>query len=652
MRHSFDVALAESHRSSRFVDDSELALNIVRIGERGWRNDWIETPPTARRLVVVDDGARIREISWALRTMGDTKVGIGFLVETGNSDRALKVVGRVGWSHRRSRRRNLAYFESPADQVTEQALRLALHDLGDGEPTRGGSPRVVFAGARSKLWLGDWEPTWSVDGSPVRTIVELTDGHLDLLLVDADDHPAPMALSDLVDDARTLGAKVAAVTEASRDVVQGVEFDLVLATNPDTIDEGAVGPGVDVRIVNPEGFTRDTSLECAAVVTRLEPMALARGWDATDTEVAPPTIIPAHRLMAVRSGDSATDPAELVKALRPFRAVVDHPLFHRTIHDRARLICWLACGGVPLVVHEIGEGLTSLLGGELSTVLGEFSLRASQDEDRREFFSVELRRSALRTASTSARFREIGRSLGLALSPMPTVSVVMATRRPEYLDRALGLMNRQSYPDLELVIALHGSAFDNEVEKRVRMAAERDVTVLRVGDDRNLGETLNLAMSQAGGQVLSKWDDDDWYSPEHIWDVVLALEYSGADIVGKAAEFVYLADLDITIRRFPQGADSPSKTIGGGTLTADRDVLRSVGGFPNWPHHVDQGLLGAIVDQGGVSFRTHGFGYLLNRHGDHTWDVETDYFLDASFRQWRGLDLTAPGIDAGSAVMS
>jgi hypothetical protein len=38
-------------------------------------------------------------------------------------------------------------------------------------------------------------------------------------------------------------------------------------------------------------------------------------------------------------------------------------------------------------------------------------------------------------------------------------------------------------------------------------------------------------------------------------------------------------------------------------------------------------------------------GYLLNRHGDHTWDVPTDYFLTASFGQWRGLELGAAGIE-------
>ena len=35
---------------------------------------------------------------------------------------------------------------------------------------------------------------------------------------------------------------------------------------------------------------------------------------------------------------------------------------------------------------------------------------------------------------------------------------------------------------------------------------------------------------------------------------------------------------------------------------------------------------------------THGFGYILNRHGrGHTWNTYVDYFLIQSQREWRGL---------------
>ena len=59
-------------------------------------------------------------------------------------------------------------------------------------------------------------------------------------------------------------------------------------------------------------------------------------------------------------------------------------------------------------------------------------------------------------------------------------------------------------------------------------------------------------------------DDDDYYSIEHLWDLVLALEYSGADLVGKAAEFVYLEEIDVTLRQISQDVDT--RMAGGGMM--------------------------------------------------------------------------------------
>jgi hypothetical protein len=40
----------------------------------------------------------------------------------------------------------------------------------------------------------------------------------------------------------------------------------------------------------------------------------------------------------------------------------------------------------------------------------------------------------------------------------------------------------------------------------------------------------------------------DWYGTEHVSDLVMAVAYTGADLVGKGSEFVYLEDPDF--RRF------------------------------------------------------------------------------------------------------
>ena len=74
--------------------------------------------------------------------------------------------------------------------------------------------------------------------------------------------------------------------------------------------------------------------------------------------------------------------------------------------------------------------------------------------------------------------------------------------------------------------------------------------MIRVDGELTLGDALNAGVETANGELVTKMDDDDYYSIEHLWDLVLALEYSGADLVGKGAEFVYLQWIDLTMRRF------------------------------------------------------------------------------------------------------
>ena len=97
--------------------------------------------------------------------------------------------------------------------------------------------------------------------------------------------------------------------------------------------------------------------------------------------------------------------------------------------------------------------------------------------------------------------------------------------------------------------ALHGPGFEaGAVENALRGFAQ-PVKRLRLDGELTLGAVLAAAAAAADGPLLAKMDDDDVYGPEHLWDLVLAHEYSGAALVGKFAATVYLARCDRTVRR-------------------------------------------------------------------------------------------------------
>ena len=114
---------------------------------------------------------------------------------------------------------------------------------------------------------------------------------------------------------------------------------------------------------------------------------------------------------------------------------------------------------------------------------------------------------------------------------------------------------------------------------------------------RCLYATLRSAASaRAEGELLAKMDDDDFYSATHIWDLVLARMYSGAQIVGKALDWIYLTHADTTVFRPTYPAEQFAKFVAGGTMLISAGDLAQVGGWRPVPKSVDRALLDRVLD--------------------------------------------------------
>ena len=319
----------------------------------------------------------------------------------------------------------------------------------------------------------------------------------------------------------------------------------------------------------------------------------------------------------VRAGDRS--------ALRHCHHLEDVAAFHAGARERAAVLVRLAATGVPVHLADGGPELAELLGAELHALMAAPDIRGA-DIETRERLGIAMRRVALREHSLAARARQVCAAARLADPPaLPKVSVLLATRRPALLARALANVARQSYPNLELVLALHGDGFGDGPDLA---ATGCPATVLRVPADAPLGSVLNAATAAARGPLLAKMDDDDLYGAEHVWDLVLAREYSGAELVGKGAETVYLAGCDRTVRLGLGGGESRrSWHVSGGALLVSRHALERVGGWRRVAGGEDIELF-AAVHRGGLGvYRLHGAGYVVVRHGAHASGFSDAYFL-------------------------
>ena len=241
--------------------------------------------------------------------------------------------------------------------------------------------------------------------------------------------------------------------------------------------------------------------------------------------------------------------------------------------------------------------------------------------------SVHERRHALRMFGPAA-----------VLDTWPEVSVVLVTHRPDHLERAFAQLSRLRYPRLEIVIGAHGDRLDGARVWELAQSLPYPATVVAIGGARTLGEALQICSDRATGALVTKMDDDDIYGPEHIWDLVLAWQYSGAQIVGKALDWVYLESSDTTVFRPTYAAEKYTDFVAGGTMLISKGDLAAVGGWRPVPKSVDRALLDRVLHDGGLVYRTHGLGYVYVRHSaGHTAAVRDEHFLTKTTATHSGL---------------
>ena len=110
-------------------------------------------------------------------------------------------------------------------------------------------------------------------------------------------------------------------------------------------------------------------------------------------------------------------------------------------------------------------------------------------------------------------------------------------------------------------------------------------------------------------------DDDDLYGEFYLHDLLRAREFSGADVVGKHAHYMYLAGTDATLLRFPWMEHRFTDRVMGPTITAGRDVFRAHP-FEDRNRGEDTAFLEAVGQAEGRIYSADRFNFTQMRHGE------------------------------------
>lgn len=231
------------------------------------------------------------------------------------------------------------------------------------------------------------------------------------------------------------------------------------------------------------------------------------------------------------------------------------------------------------------------------------------------------------------RARQVVQLAGITPEPtwesVPEVSVVSSTNRPEKIEHLLRQVAKQKNVRLECHVMLHGVEIDLENIEGI-LPAEVPLHVYQGSALSTLGENLNFLSKKAQFEYIAKFDDDDLYGANYLRDQVDALNYSGADVVGKRTSYIYLEGRDIFALRNPEEEHCFTDFVAGPTLVWRRDVTETVN-FPRKNRGEDSSFLYDVTRNGMRIFSSDRFNFVQMRSSvqTHTWDID-DFELLAS----------------------
>lgn len=175
-----------------------------------------------------------------------------------------------------------------------------------------------------------------------------------------------------------------------------------------------------------------------------------------------------------------------------------------------------------------------------------------KDKELSDRLSLKGQREVFNNHTYTHRFESILDKVGIIYEKQgnSSVSIITCTNSPRGIENIFSNYERQKYENKELIIILNNNTMSLETWKE-KANCYSNVKVFQVKEEKSLGECLNYGVSEASFDYVSRFDDDNYYSPEFIGDLMNAFKYSDADIIGKNTYYEYLENSKILDIKYP-----------------------------------------------------------------------------------------------------
>lgn len=253
-----------------------------------------------------------------------------------------------------------------------------------------------------------------------------------------------------------------------------------------------------------------------------------------------------------------------------------------------------------------------------------------KDKELRDKLSLLGQREIFKKHTYKHRLKTILVSIGVNTinTNDPGVSIITCTKRFDFISNIIENFNRQKYVKKELIIILNNNNINLCEAEQIAKQYE-NIRVFQLNEEISSGECLNFGIEQSKFEIISKFDDSDYYAPDYLVDIINAYSYTDAEIIGKCSYYIYFEDSKILAIKHPNKENMYTKFIKGSTLTFKKEIFNKVK-FPNKSSNEDIQFLKNCINNSFKIYSTDRFNYVYIRHNctnEHTWKIQNKDLL-------------------------
>ena len=210
---------------------------------------------------------------------------------------------------------------------------------------------------------------------------------------------------------------------------------------------------------------------------------------------------------------------------------------------------------------------------------------------------------------------------------MPLVTVLLVIRSAAFLDHVEANLRRQAHARIDPLLIVDPLYADEATQAVQRWAAPPRIVVSNARS--TLADRLNIGIRHAHGEMVAVFEETYAYGPYHVTDLVHALNYSGAHVVGKASWFEYDPSTDTFAHRYAGKARRFQQTLAAGSMLMHRGSAQALGftrraAGINWP--VGQ----RVQKAGGTIYAVHAYDMVTLKRGYTPADFPPDSVLTSA----------------------